>query len=1421
MEKLINNKKYLTLILIGLLTLVIGISLSFIMFDLSGSDNSIKTGQITMTYIEPSNEVVLKDQLPISDELGKNSDKYFEFSVMSNATTNENDKTGVNIFYEISLSKKDVEQIYNELEDNQVKIYLTKVVGEEEKVVVDPILISELEKSNYGESLKIYDAKNKHHSNNGTITTKYRLRFWIDNEVNASDWYLKNKYEYRFVVNVNGHAPNLDLINDNTLATKIKTMYTVENKTAVEEDGYHYLKGTETIDISNDPSLQLLSMYGMLGNVYLYRQEVDNGNVEPVSNVKIVNDAKEYTYNQELLESDVRNYMISSGNVSESMYDQMTGPFGGYVNAILGMLSGVVTSDMQYAEGKTINDIPTLDEAMADGTMSSSIIEMFEEIMSELIANSKDSFIQLYKKGDVIDEELLNSNLALGVDAMGASDMGSIINTNFGSITNYALAQVYELITYDDNANPVLIDGKTIEDIPSLESALLTSEEKILLTNTYVELNNMLWKVVGVNSDNSVKLMSVYQVQFEDKESFKTGNVSKYFGFNNNAAPFLTLLKDTTLEDIIIKTEYKYEEDGKVKKVLAYASMPTYEDIKNTVVGTKSYLHDFEEDSIYVASKSTEYGYKYITMSYSGDNELYEGNYSYIHFNPVITIENIDVVGEGTKSNPYKLINEETVTEENFVKSLLDLNMNIENGKNIDLYRNMGFDYNLDYSRDYYENYGNGPYAVSLSINNKCYYLTKEGYSEVIDYAGSCYDKYVSLNSLGDVNINTYSFNETTFTITGENIKEYQWQQEVGNEWINLEDYAGRISGTKTAALTIIPTSIYEKETKFRCVVNNGISKYTSEEYTMNLTLTDGEFVYEEIGDTNKYQITSYVGDYTNSIYFTQNQEDNTLYDFVIPANINGDLITNVMSFENSTILGSSTYNNAKSKIKTVKLDNGIEEVYAIISGDYITEVLLNDTLEKIGDGVFERARLSTIKFPDVLKYIGGNAFYSSNIIELNLPNNLIEIGNSAFFSSELTSLEIPDSIIKIGNSAFYCARLKSLVIPDNIETIGTRAFYLSPLESIEFLTKKLKTISSYTFYSSQLKELIIPFGVETIGISAFYSSPLTKLILPEGLKKIEGIGIQNEAMYTFNYKYGAFGCAVLEELELPSTLELIGTGAFSNSLIKELVIPSSVKEISEAAFYSSPLTKLTLNEGLEMIGAISFYSSQLTSLEIPSSVEIIRGAAFYSSPLTKLTLNEGLVSILGLREYYASKGGSVKYYGTFEKAKLTELKLPSTLNMIGSRAFFSSPLTELQLPENLTYIEELAFCHSKLTELEIPASVERIKAGAFYNSPLTRLTLHEGLNILESEYDWYFQNGYAPQMRYQYYGVFENAQLTELSLPRSLYKLQSYTFYNSRFTDLKVYGRTTLYDFIGYEKDKTIIMEDGYEPQFIEGTLE
>ena len=104
-------------------------------------------------------------------------------------------------------------------------------------------------------------------------------------------------------------------------------------------------------------------------------------------------------------------------------------------------------------------------------------------------------------------------------------------------------------------------------------------------------------------------------------------------------------------------------------------------------------------------------------------------------------------------------------------------------------------------------------------------------------------------------------------------------------------------------------------------------------------------------------------------------------------------------------------------------------------------------------------------------------------------------------------------------------------------------------------------------------------------------------------------------------------GCLNLKEVifEENSKLEVIGERAFSTTFIKEIKIPSSTKIIKEGAFgYCTNLNKVELknNSILKEIGDKSFYKClSLSSIIIPSSVEKIGNKAFYSSYVTYIYL--------------------------------------------------------------------------------------------------------------------------------------------------------------------------------------------------------
>ena len=222
MEKVKNKNIISVVLLIVMLFLIGGISYAAYTYVNTGGANTINTGQITMSYAEPSNALEIQEALPISDINGKEQTNYFEFTVTTHATTNEDDTSGIIIPYEINIEK--LENSYYctdninvtedtctgewiqrpELGNDKVKVYLTKVENNEEEELVTK-KISELPKSTLnGVASYIYSTSNLHRQAGPNKTTIYRLRIWIDEETNPS--LFNGKEEYRLRVNINSNT---------------------------------------------------------------------------------------------------------------------------------------------------------------------------------------------------------------------------------------------------------------------------------------------------------------------------------------------------------------------------------------------------------------------------------------------------------------------------------------------------------------------------------------------------------------------------------------------------------------------------------------------------------------------------------------------------------------------------------------------------------------------------------------------------------------------------------------------------------------------------------------------------------------------------------------------------------------------------------------------------------------------------------------------------------------------------------------------------------------------------------------------------------------------------------------------------------------------------------------------------------------
>ena len=158
--------------------------------------------------------------------------------------------------------------------------------------------------------------------------------------------------------------------------------------------------------------------------------------------------------------------------------------------------------------------------------------------------------------------------------------------------------------------------------------------------------------------------------------------------------------------------------------------------------------------------------------------------------------------------------------------------------------------------------------------------------------------------------------------------------------------------------------------------------------------------------------------------------------------------------------------------------------------------------------------------------------------------------------------------------------------------------------------TGKCTTDAPWFDYAENIEKVVIQNKsdtetFDTIGTHAFEDMLYTKeVVLPEGIKTIE-----DEAFHLNK---------ALETINLPNSLETMGSWALSSGNLSEINIPASVTTIGYAAFDDEKnITTLILPEGLETLNVrICSGCENLTTVVLPENVSIGYEDAFVSTPL-------------------------------------------------------------------------------------------------------------------------------------------------------------------------------------------------------------
>ena len=428
-----------------------------------------------------------------------------------------------------------------------------------------------------------------------------------------------------------------------------------------------------------------------------------------------------------------------------------------------------------------------------------------------------------------------------------------------------------------------------------------------------------------------------------------------------------------------------------------------------------------------------------------------------------------------------------------------------------------------------------------------------------------------------------------------------------------------------------------------------------------------------------------------------------------------------------------------------------------------ITEVHFGDAIEAVDDRAFNFCKkLVKAELTKETQNCEGLYLYCDNLAEVTIEDGVTYIPENCFFDCfALTSAVLPDSVTEIGKSAFYGCDFSSLdflntgsvttlgdfcfagndnlhdiVIPDSVTYVGANAFYWC---------KYVKTI---TFGEN------VAYVGEGV-MSSFFIDPSVTKVVPEVRSATAGAAVRRsgyvgamtrdgvnfdvycgssfildgitympisatEVQVTDYNESTVFGVVTIPETvtcegdETVYTVTSVADKLFSQKYnITEVHLPDTITTVGERAFdqihgldYINIPKSLTTLTGLQAFGYGGWDTLEagewlVDTLYVPASLETWNVSAFSGNKYSTAVLEDGLHMV-----------GS---YGISNNAKLTDVKMASTVQFLKNNAFSScEALESIELPEGLLYIGDQAFQGDPLKSVTLPGSLKYVGTQAF-----------------------------------------------------------------------------------------------------------
>lgn len=468
-----------------------------------------------------------------------------------------------------------------------------------------------------------------------------------------------------------------------------------------------------------------------------------------------------------------------------------------------------------------------------------------------------------------------------------------------------------------------------------------------------------------------------------------------------------------------------------------------------------------------------------------------------------------------------------------------------------------------------------------------------------------------------------------------------------------------------------------------------------------------------------------------------------------------------------------------------------------------LTEILLPDTVHIISDYAFYNCSSLENFGSSNIGYIGLQAFSGTKVPYLSIQSNGTAVKTYDIFkyyeyndsivicgntnkNTEKADIVIPDSIdgkpvIGIDEAAFYKYLMKSVTIPNTVTYIDDRAFYGCKLEEAPIIPDNVTYLGQEAFADNfeNGADIVIPDNVTIIGGNCFNGCKLNSVVIGSSVKQIGSNAFLN--------------CTNTDEIIIPDSVESIGRNAFYNCGVKRIQFGSGYSSVTDAITYHANNYEVGDDESAEYFDTLEniIVSSENTEYSTVDGV-------LYNKDKTKIIFypvsknDESFIMPDSVVEIGEKCFADNKY--------LKNVTLSANLQNIGDNAFKGAlSLSEIVIPSSVRSIAPSAFesCRSlEYVKFEDGVSIPLLDRTFFNCTSLKQIDFDENVSI--DTIRNYFISGtlitsielpdYVNTITdYAFSDKSAESNLTVVTLPAELERLDNYAFYDTSITGIEI----------------------------------